>query len=245
MKHVIGRPINISIAGFGNVGSTVAEVLLHDRFSQHYHYNINIMEPGYETTQHGKVLDFLQASVIHHRHHTISLNDEEIYLDSDYIVHCAGVTGSSIKSDRMELLDSSKVTTEMLFKNKKFSKRNLRIIALSNPLDIIAYYTREYSNLTPQNVVATGTYLDAMRLQYYITKELNIPEKYNVSCMVLGEHGTDMVPLFSNVYIKDNETDSIVEKLEFTQEQKDKLNYQTVNAASRCLHILNDLENHR
>ena len=204
MKHLTCRSINISIAGFGNVGSTIAEILLHDRFSQHYHYNINIMEPFCDSTQHGKVLDFMQATMIHHRHHSFSINNEESYLNADYIIHSAGVTGTGIKCDRMELLDSSKTATEMLFKNKKFMNPNLRIIALSNPLDIIAYYTREYSNLTPQNVVATGTYLDAMRLKYYITKEFNVSEEHDVECMVLGEHGSDMVPLYSTAHLKNN-----------------------------------------
>lgn len=203
----ICSPINISITGFGNVGSTIAEILLHDRFSQHYHYNINIVEPNVDTTQYGKVLDFMQATTIHHRHHSFSINNDEAYLNADFIVHTANIVGTKIKSDRMELLDANKKLSSMLFANKKFTNPNLKIIIVSNPLDIITYFAREYAQLPAQNVVGTGTYLDAMRMKYYIKEKCGIPEYYDINCMVVGEHGPNIVPLFDAAHLNDLRVD--------------------------------------
>ena len=226
-------PINISITGFGNVGSTIAEILLHDRFSQHYHYHINIVEPNVSTSQYGKVLDFMQATTIHHRHHSFTLNSEEAYLNADYIVHTANIVGGKIKSDRMELLAANKELSKALFANKNFSNPNLKVIMLSNPLDIITYYTREFANLPAQNVVGTGTYLDEMRMKYYIKEKLAVADHFDVNCSVLGEHGPNIVPLFDSANLSDLRVDGpSTTPLYINSEMRGELTALVVNAAS-------------
>jgi L-lactate dehydrogenase len=226
-------PIHISITGFGNVGSTIAEILLHDRFSQHFNYKINIVEPNEQTSQHGKILDFMQATTIHHRHHSFTINNEEAYLAADYIVHTANVVGTKIKEDRMELLEANKLLSKSLFEGKHFTNPNLKIITLSNPLDIITYYAREYANLPAQNVVGTGTYLDDMRMKYYIREQCGVAENMDVNCMVLGEHGPLMVPLFDSAHLTDLRLDGPSRvPLNISGEMRKKLTNMVINAAA-------------
>jgi L-lactate dehydrogenase len=188
------QSIVISIAGFGYVGSTIAWSLLND---SSVNWAINIMEPS--PKQEGKILDYLHATPLHSLK-KITVNNTQQFLNSDYIIHAAGGS-TNILEDRMELLKDSIATTKDIFYNTHFINKNLKIIVVSNPVDIISWYTHLYSGLNSKNIIGTGTSLDSYRLAYYIAKELGIHPS-TVSAKVLGEHGKSMVPLYSNVLVE-------------------------------------------
>ena len=183
----------VTIAGFGYVGSTVAWMLLNDVPGT---WHINILDP--DQGKEGLILDLLHATHLH-RNKLVSVNDHDLFLRSDYIVHAAGGS-STITSDRTEVLNESIEITREIFGNKVFSNKDLRIIVVTNPVDTIARYTSQFTGLSPSVVTGTGTLLDSMRLAYYASLQLEVHPS-RIHATVLGEHGNSMVPLTSNIFL--------------------------------------------
>lgn len=182
----------VSITGLGNVGSSVLFSLMQtDRKTC-----FNIIDPN--KLIEGKLLDLNHAFHINDTPHKMYINDFEIYQNSDYIIHTAGAQNKP-NTSRLEVLEENRKVTEELFKSHQF-KPSCKIIVVSNPVDIISYYTWQYSGVKSSNIIGTGTLLDSKRLEYEISSALTHKTE-DISAMVLGEHGDSQVAIFSNCFI--------------------------------------------
>lgn len=82
-------------------------------------------------------------------------------------------------------------------------KKDLILMLIANPCDILTYFARELSGLPEQQVymrsyadlqvIGSGTFLDSQRLRNYIGGKLSIAES-SIHAYVLGEHGDSQVP---------------------------------------------------
>lgn len=70
------------------------------------------------------------------------------------------------------------------------------VIAVTNPLDAMAYLVKERTGFDRKRVVGMAGALDSARLCYMIADELHISPRL-VSTMMLGSHGDSMVPVMS------------------------------------------------
>jgi len=181
----------VSIIGFGNIGATLSWMFLHDTATD---WNINIMEPSKK--RRGRVLDMMHASSLF-PFRSITVNNKRRLEDSDFVVYCA--SGSvTISKDRNEVLGENVKIVKSVFSKIHFKNPDVRIIVISNPVDIIAFYISKFSNVDPYNIIGTGTYLDSIRLAYYTSLALKVQPSF-VTAMVLGEHGNSMVPIYSRL----------------------------------------------
>jgi malate dehydrogenase len=71
---------------------------------------------------------------------------------------------------------------------------NAVVIAVSNPLDVIAMVCLRETGFALKKVVGMAGILDSTRFQYFIAEKLNVWPG-DVMAMVLGGHGDEMVPL--------------------------------------------------
>lgn len=71
------------------------------------------------------------------------------------------------------------------------------ILVVSNPVDILTYYTLEKSGLPAARVIGSGTVLDTARLKEGIGKAMKVDSR-NVHAFVIGEHGDSELPVFSS-----------------------------------------------
>jgi L-lactate dehydrogenase len=69
-------------------------------------------------------------------------------------------------------------------------------LAVTNPVDAMAYAAWRLAGLPPGRVIASGTALDAMRLRGFAAEAYGL-EARRVRIEVIGEHGDTMVPLWS------------------------------------------------
>jgi malate dehydrogenase len=71
---------------------------------------------------------------------------------------------------------------------------------VSNPLDVMTFLAYQKTRFGKQRVMGMAGVLDAARFQFFIAEALGVSVK-DVSAMVLGSHGDDMVclPRFSTV----------------------------------------------
>lgn len=182
----------ISITGLGNVGASV----LFSFMQKEEALCFNIIDPS--SSIEGKLLDIKHAFKIANKNHQLHLNNFDLYQKSDFIIHTAGAQNKP-NTSRLEVLEENRKITQELFEKFHF-KSHCNVIVVSNPVDIISYYTWKYSGINNERVIGTGTLLDSKRLAYEISC---IPEfsDSKINAMVLGEHGDSQVSIFSQCTI--------------------------------------------
>ena len=65
---------------------------------------------------------------------------------------------------------------------------NLILIIISNPVDVLTTFAQKLSGLPRNQVIGSGTLLDTMRLNAYLSERLSIASS-SINAYVLGEHG--------------------------------------------------------
>ena len=95
---------------------------------------------------------------------------------------------------------------------------------VSNPVDILTYATLKVTNLSPNQVIGSGTLLDSSRLRSIVAEKLGISSR-NVHGYVLGEHGDSSVVPWSLVSIAGMTIDAYENAAGFGEEfiQEDSL----------------------
>jgi L-lactate dehydrogenase len=189
------RRRNVTIVGFGKVGSLIAKSLLED---QRHIWTINIMDPYSSQHRHGKILDLLHSLPLYPLN-SICLNDESMFSQADYIVYSAS-GASVIKKDRCEVLEENLTVAQSVFKGRSFEKKEVILITLSNPVDLMAHHLQRLTNFPPHNIISTGTFIDSIRAAHYISHLIPRFKGIHASQLylpILGEHGESMVPIFS------------------------------------------------
>ncbi len=70
--------------------------------------------------------------------------------------------------------------------------KNVKIIVVTNPLDVMVMLATKLSKLPAARVIGTGTMLDSARLRTILSRQLNVSPQ-SVNAYVLGEHGDSSV----------------------------------------------------
>lgn len=179
--------INVTVIGFGYVGSSLSLLLLNSK----HQICLNVMDPNPQCD--GALLDLAHGIPLFHQKE-LHINDEELFLNADFIYYAAGksnIQGTSRLSTAQQNVQLSKeIFAQRIFTNNPY------IIVITNPVDIISQSVFQFTNLPAKNVIGTGTFLDSVRLAYYLSfiSELNATDFETV---VVGEHGDSQVPIYS------------------------------------------------
>ncbi len=213
-----GTPITLSVIGLGNIGRAVVLSLINCE-SRTYHINLVDLPESAE----GSVLDFAQG-IEFSSPHKITFNSETAFQKSTFIFHCAGV-GVKPGASRLTTTNDNVMITRSIFEKYTPSK-HAKIIVISNPVDVISYYTWKYSSLPSHQVIGTGTHLDTARLNYYIRQVVGNDK--SVNNQMLGEHGESIVWAKSHSYI-----DGVSVNEYFSSEQQAKFESDVIQTASR------------
>ncbi|EKD41897.1 MAG: hypothetical protein ACD_73C00456G0001, partial [uncultured bacterium] len=71
---------------------------------------------------------------------------------------------------------------------------NAFVVVISNPLDAMVYTMKKITGFPKNRVVGMAGVLDSARFRAFVADELDVSVR-DVSALVLGGHGDDMVPL--------------------------------------------------
>lgn len=181
------KPLEITIIGFGNVGSTLAFLLLEQPIPM----RINIMQ--HSNRRDGALLD-MAHTMVNHPDKDFVVNDESLFENADFVFYAAGVQNVHGQS-RLSTAEQNRKMTQEIFCNRNFTK-DPYIIVISNPVDLITRTMIESCSLTQYKIIGTGTHLDSMRLAYYLGKLSGHPP-HTFDAWILGEHGDSQVPIYS------------------------------------------------
>lgn len=78
--------------------------------------------------------------------------------------------------------------------------KHVKIIIVTNPLDVMVMLAQDLSGLPETRVIGTGTMLDSARLRTILARQLGVSQM-SINAYVLGEHGDSSVVNWESVSI--------------------------------------------
>jgi malate dehydrogenase len=180
----------VTVVGAGNVGATAAQEIARRDYADVVLVDIK------EGLPQGKALDIDQAaSVLGHEPSVVGSNGYEESRGSDVVVITAGVprTGDMSRDDLVTINEGivGSVTREVV----DYSPDAI-LIVVSNPLDAMCHVAKNVSGWPRERVFGMAGILDTARFSAFISMETGASLQ-DVTAMVLGGHGDQMVPVVS------------------------------------------------
>ncbi len=178
----------VSIIGAGNVGASLAQLIVHSGLADVVLFDI------VEGVPQGKALDLSEACPLWGSSVKVTgTNDFRDTADSDLIVITAGFPRKPGMSRDDLLAANAKVVSDVAKHTCAYSKNAIYIV-VTNPMDVMAQVTLKVTGLEPNRVIGMGGILDSARFRTFVAWELGIAPE-DVEALVMGGHGDQMVPM--------------------------------------------------
>jgi L-lactate dehydrogenase len=180
----------VVVIGDGAVGSTTAYTLM-----QHSYINEIVIVDLNKNKAEGDVLDMI---------HGLSFVSQKVIKAGDYsdikgakvVIITAGAAQKEGET-RLDLLKKNiKVFDSIIESIKPYLDENSIILVVTNPVDVLSYYTYKKLGISANRVIGSGTVLDSSRLKTLLSEDTKIDPR-NIHAYVIGEHGDSEVCAFS------------------------------------------------
>lgn len=181
----------IMIVGTGNVGASIAFALLNQRTA----VNEIILTDIIASDAEGEAMDLRDALSMAPSYLKIENGTYKDAKDCDIVVITAGAAQKP-GDTRMDLLKKNVNILKGMVEQIMDSGFDGIFLIVSNPVDVLTYYTMKFSGLPAEKVIGSGTVLDSSRLRTRIADYLNINAK-SVHAHQVGEHGDTELTLWS------------------------------------------------
>jgi len=182
----------VVIIGNGFVGSTTAYTLLLESKTE----EVVIIDINKDKVI-GDVLDMQQGMPLLETPKSIKVGEYSDIKDAKVIIITAGVGQKDPNESRIDLLNRNLRVFDSIIANiKPYLSKAAIVLVVSNPVDILAYYTYRKLEIEPRRVIGSGTVLDTQRLRFLLSEITGIDPR-NVHSYVVGEHGDSEVMAFS------------------------------------------------
>ena len=181
----------VMIVGTGNVGASIAFAALNQRTA----INEIILTDIVAEDAEGEAMDLSDALAVAPSYVKISNGTYKDAKDCDVVVITAGIPQKPGES-RMELLDKNVKILQDMIEQIMASGFDGIFLVVSNPMDVLTYFTLKFSGLPAERVIGSGTVLDSARLKERAASYLNINPK-SIHAYQVGEHGDTELTLWS------------------------------------------------
>ena len=180
--------MKIAIIGIGSVGSAVAtavkntglahEIVLFDRDA---------------TRARAAAEDLGHAAAFSFDVKITAANNYRAIRGAEIVIISAGANQKPGET-RMDLLQkNAAVITDIIPRvMENVDAKNVKLVIVTNPLDVMVMLAQKLSKLPPARVIGTGTMLDSARLRVILSRNLGV-SPMSVNAYVLGEHGDSSV----------------------------------------------------
>lgn len=178
----------VSVIGAGNVGATTALFIAERELA-----NVVLVDIV-EGIPQGKGLDMTEAAPIVRFDAKIKgTNDYLAIAKSDIVVVTAGLPRKPGMT-RLDLLQiNASIIGEVSRNIAKYAPNSI-VIMVTNPVDVMTYHSWKVTGFPCNRVMGQAGVLDSARFAAFIAMELEVSVE-DISAMVLGGHGDEMVPL--------------------------------------------------
>lgn len=178
----------IALIGAGNIGGVLAQLVAQKELGDAIIFDI------VEGLPQGKCLDIWEATpVIGSDSKLKGVNSYEGISGADVVIVTAGLARKPGMS-RDDLLAKNLEIMKTVAEGIKKYAPNSFVVVVSNPLDAMVYTMKKITGFPKNRVVGMAGVLDSARFRAFVAEELGVSVQ-DVSALVLGGHGDDMVPV--------------------------------------------------
>lgn len=178
----------IALIGSGQIGGTLALLASQKNLGDIVLFDV------FKGTAVGKSLDLNQMCSLYGNDTILKGTSEyEDIKDADVCIVTAGIPRKP-GMDRKDLLEKNLAVIKEVAHGIKTYAKNAFVVIVTNPLDIMVYAFHKLSGIASHKVIGMAGVLDSARFRTFLSEELNISRK-DITALVLGGHGDDMVPL--------------------------------------------------
>jgi malate dehydrogenase len=186
----VSRRRKVTVVGAGNVGATCAQALASRDYADVVLVDIK------EGLPQGKALDVNQmGKLLGYEPNIVGSNGYEETAGSSVVVITAGLPrGPGMSRD--DLVTTNERIVKDVTEKVVGGSSDAVLIVVSNPLDAMCHVAKNVSGLPRERVVGMAGILDTARFSTFIAWETGSSLK-DVTALVLGGHGDQMVPVVS------------------------------------------------
>ena len=208
----------VGVIGMGNVGSTVAHYIVAMGFAD----DLVLIDKN-EAKVKADALDFEDAMANLPFHTNITVNDYSALKDADVIVSALGniKLQDNPNADRFAELPFTRQAVKEVAQKIKESGFKGKIVAITNPVDVITSLYQKITGLPKNHVLGTGTLLDSARMKWAVAERLNLDPR-SVDGYNLGEHGNSQFTAWSTVRVLGRPLTELADKRGLDLEELDK-----------------------
>ncbi len=176
--------MKIAIIGLGSVGSAVATSVKNTGF---VHEMVLLDRDAVRARAAAE--DLGHAATFGFDVKITAANNYRSIRGSDVVIIAAGANQKPGET-RTDLLNKNAAVISDIVPRvmANVDAKNVRIIVVTNPLDVMVMLTHKLSKLPAARVIGTGTMLDTARLRTILARQLGVSSQ-SINADVLGEHG--------------------------------------------------------
>lgn len=220
--------MKIAIIGVGTVGSAVATAVKNTGLA---HEIVLFDRDGIRARAAAE--DLGHASAFSYDIKLTAVNTYRAIRGSEIVIIAAGANQKPGET-RMNLLRKNAAVIEDIIPRvmANVDSKKVKIIVVTNPLDVMVMLAQKLSKLPASRVIGTGTMLDSARLKIILSRQLNVSTR-SISSYVLGEHGDSSVINWSSISIGGISLDDFCKqtKISLPKTTKNTIEHRVRNAA--------------
>lgn len=188
--------MKVAIIGLGSVGSAIATAIKNTGL---VHEMVLFDRDGVRSA--AAAADLGHASAFSFDVKITAANSYREIRGSEIVVIAAGANQKPGQT-RTDLLDANASVIRDIIPRvmANVDKNNVKIIMVTNPLDVMVMLARDLSGLPSARVIGTGTMLDSARLRTILARQLSV-SPMSINAYVLGEHGDASVVNWESISI--------------------------------------------
>lgn len=189
------KDAKVAIAGVGNVGATTAYSIINQGLCS----EIVLIDINKEKA-YAEAMDMQHSVHFMNRNIRITAGSYADCHDADIVIITAAAPVPKEANNRLEMLAPSMRIVKSIVEGVMESGFNGIFLVISNPVDIITYYTWKLSGLPKNQVIGSGTTIDSARLSWKVADMYGLDSK-SVQAYVIGEHGDSEIISWSSASV--------------------------------------------
>jgi L-lactate dehydrogenase len=188
--------MKVAIIGVGTVGAAVATAIKNSGLV----HEIVLFDRDAVRSQ-AAALDLGHASVFSFDVKITAASNYREIKGSEIVIIAAGANQKPGQT-RTDLLSANASVIRDIIPRvmANTDPKKVKIIIVTNPLDVMVMLAHELSGLPANRVIGTGTMLDSARLRTILSRHLDV-SPLSINAYVLGEHGDSSVVNWESITI--------------------------------------------
>lgn len=220
--------MKISIIGIGSVGSAVATAVANTGLA---HEIVLFDRNGVRARAAAE--DLGHAAAFSYDIKITAVNTYRAIRGSEIVIIAAGANQKPGQTRTDLLHANADVISDIVPRvMANVDSKNVKLVIVTNPLDVMVMLAQKISKLPPARVIGTGTMLDSARLRTILSRQLSVSTQ-SINAYVLGEHGDSSMIVWSSACVGGIDLSSFCRqtKLSLPQTTRNTIEHRVRNAA--------------